>query len=110
MRWTVTYYNEKVEKEIFSWVDKLLAKYLRIIEMIESHGPDLGLPSTRAMGNGLFEIRAESHQGIGRAFFCTLINKEIVILHSFIKKTEKTPHKELEKARKRMEEIKRING
>jgi len=106
MRWNITYYNHKVEKEILAWPDKLLANYLRIIEMVEKEGPDLGLPFTRAMGAGLFEIRAKSYLNIGRAFFCTLINKEIIILHSFIKKTEKTPQKEIDLARKRMKEIK----
>jgi phage-related protein len=58
------------------------------------------------MGEGLFEIRAKGKEGIGRSLFCTLKGKEIVILHSFIKKTKKTPEKELKLARKRMKEIK----
>ena len=45
------------------------------------------------MGEGLFEIRARGVEGIGRAFFCTLVGRRIVILHSFIKKTQKTPKK-----------------
>ena len=106
MKWNITYYNKKVEKQLLAWPDKLLANYLRIIDMIEINGPDLGLPFTRAMGGGLFEIRAKSHYGIGRAFFCILTNKEIIILHSFIKKTEKTPSKELKIAQKRMKEVK----
>ncbi len=36
---------------------------------MEKEGPDLGMPLTRAMGGGLFEIRAKSVEGIGRAFF-----------------------------------------
>ena len=42
------------------------------------------------MGDGLFEIRAKGQEGIGRALFCTVVGKRIVILHGFIKKTEKT--------------------
>lgn len=64
------------------------------------------MPYTEAMGEGLFEIRARGVEGIGRAFFCTLVGRRIVILHSFIKKTQKTPKKELEIARQRMIEVK----
>jgi len=59
------------------------------------------------MGGGLFEIRARGKEGIGRSLFCTAKDREIVILHSFIKKTQKTPKKELEMARKRLKELSR---
>ncbi len=52
-------------------------------------GPNLGMPFTRAMGKGLFEIRAKGKEGIGRAFFCTIVDRRIVILHTFIKKSQK---------------------
>lgn len=63
--------------------------------MIEEFGPALGLPYTKAIGEGLFEIRAKGKEGIGRSFFCTVKGKKIVILHSFIKKSQKTPKREL---------------
>jgi phage-related protein len=73
-------------------------------------GPYLGMPFTRAMGEGLTEIRAKGQEGIGRAFFCTSGSQEIVILHAFIKKTQKTPRKELALARKRLKEVRRENA
>ena len=79
---------------------------LHIIEMMLQFGPALGRPYTESMGEGLFEIRAKGKEGIGRSLFCTLKGKEIVILHSFIKKTKKTPNRELKLARKRMKEVK----
>ena len=78
---------------------------LHILEMIEEFGPTIGKPHTAPMGEGLFEIRAKGSEGIGRVLFCTLKGKEIVVLHSFIKKTQKTPKKELDKARKRQKEL-----
>lgn len=66
----------------------------------------LGLPYTRAMGGGLFEIRAKGQEGIGRAFFCTMTGRRIIILHGFIKKTDKTPKHELDIALQRMKEMK----
>ena len=74
--------------------------------MVES-GPNLGLPYTRPFGDGLFEIRAKGAEGMGRAFFCSLVGRKIVILHGFIKKTQQTPAKDLKTARKRLKEIQR---
>ena len=59
------------------------------------------------MGEGLFEVRAKGKEGIRRSLFCTVKGREVVILHSFIKKTQKTPKKDLDLAKKRMKEIKR---
>jgi phage-related protein len=55
----------------------------------------------------LFEIRAKGKEGIGRAFFCTTIGQEIMVLHAFIKKTAQTPRRELEMARRRLREVRR---
>ncbi len=68
-------------------------------------GSNLGLPHTRSMGNGLFELRVKSKEGIARVFFCTKVGKKIVMLHSFIKKSQKTPKKEIEIAKNRMSEV-----
>ena len=78
---------------------------LHILEMIEEYGPALGKPHTAALGEGLFEVRAKGKEGIGRSLFCTVKNEEIVIVHSFIKKTQKTPKKDLKLARKRAKEL-----
>lgn len=70
------------------------------------YGPDLGLPHTKPMGKGLFEIRAKGQAGIARGLFCSISKNTIVILHVFIKKTPRTPNKELKLARQRMKEVK----
>lgn len=71
----------------------------------ELFGPDLGMPHTRAMGGGLFELRIKAAEGIARVFYCTVIDRRIVFLHQFVKKSDKTPPKELEIARRRMKEV-----
>lgn len=58
------------------------------------------------MGDGLFELRPKGSEGIARVFYCMLIGKRIMILHGFIKKTQKTPPKELAVAKRRMKEVK----
>jgi phage-related protein len=77
---------------------------------MQIYGPDLGMPHTRAMGSGLFELRLKSKEGISRVFFCTIVGHEILMLHQFIKKTEKTPIKELTIAQNRMKEWKNVKS
>lgn len=45
-------------------------------------------------------------EGIARVFFCTLVEQRIVMLHSFIKKSNKTPTRELAIAESRLKELK----
>jgi phage-related protein len=72
-------------------------------------GANLGPPHTDAFGDGLFELRLKGADGIARFFFCTSTGRRIVMLHSFVKKTQKTPAREIEVARKRMKEFKHAN-
>jgi len=60
------------------------------------------------MGDGLFELRLKAAEGIARVFYCTLVGRRIVILHQFVKKTDKTPQRELEVARRRLKEVKDV--
>ncbi len=105
MKWKITFYNDKVEVQTLNLPSGILANFLHIAEMIEELGPNLGKPYVGALGKGLFEIRAKGREGIGRSVYCMVKGREIVILHSFIKKSQKTPKKDLDLARKRMKEI-----
>ena len=73
-------------------------------------GPNLGAPHTKAFGGGLFELRLKGAEGIALVFFCALAGKRIVMLHSFIKKSDKTPLREREIAEYRLKEIKHANS
>jgi phage-related protein len=106
MHWIITYYSESIQEEILALPAGFLGRYLRYSDRMEVYGPDLGMPHTRAMGDGLFELRLKAAEGIARLFYCTMVGKKIVMLHQFIKKTTKTPLGELEIARRRMKEIK----
>ena len=107
MQWEIIYYNEDVQEIVNGWPVGIRAVYARITERMKIYGPNLGMPFTRSLGKGLFEIRTKGKEGIGRAFFCTIVDRKIVILHGFVKKTQKTPRKELKIARKRLAEIKK---
>jgi len=106
MHWSIAYVSETVQAGIFDMPAGLLARYLRYTDRMEVHGPDLGMPHTRAMGEGLFELRLKASEGIARVFFCTVIGRKIVMLHHFVKKTEKTPPNELAIVRRRLKEAK----
>lgn len=106
MKWNVSFYDKKVAKSIEEWPVGIKAKFTKIVELIEKFGPtEIGMPYIKPMKKGLFEIRAQGSEGIGRAFFCNHKGCIVIILSGFIKKTQKTPQKEIDLARKRMEEI-----
>jgi len=106
MPWQISYFNRRIQDEILSWPPGIKARYLKVADLMVAYGPDLGMPHTRAMGSGLFEIRLKSREGIARVFFCTQAGQWIKILHCFIKKTSKTPSRELDIARRRLMETK----
>ena len=106
--WSISYFNRRVQQENERWPVGIYADFLRLIELMEDHGADLRMPHSRAMGKGLFELRCKGPEGIGRAFYCMLVGKEIVILHSLIKKTQETPPAELAIARKRHKEVRNV--
>ena len=105
MAFDVSYFHELVLNEVQSWPVDVLADYARLIELLTEHGPSLRMPHSRAFGDGLFEVRPRGRSGIGRAFYCFLLGKRVVVLHAFIKKTQQTPDKDLNLARKRLKEL-----
>lgn len=110
MDYSITYHSEAVQEDILELPDTLAARYIVLTRRMVALGPNLGEPHTKAFGNGLFELRLKGAEGIARVFFCTLVGRRIVMLHSFVKKTNKTPIRELEIAESRLKEIKHANS
>jgi len=107
MSWIVEFYNSKIMDAIDSWPLRMRAKFLWITEIIERFGPnEIGMPHIKSLGKGLFEIRVKSDEGIARAMFCIKHKQVVIVLNEFIKKTQKTPLKEMELALRRMKEVK----
>jgi len=76
----------------------------RDIQKVEFGWP-LGMPYCRSLGNGLWEVRSGLTDGkIGRVIFC-VARERMVLLHGFVKKTQKTPAPDLRLALKRMKEV-----
>jgi len=106
MNWSIEYYSEKVQQEILELPESVQARYIHLTSIMRFEGAYLGEPHTKALGDGLFELRLKGKEGIARVMYCTVINNKIIILHIFIKKSQKIPKKELNLAKKRMKEVK----
>jgi phage-related protein len=106
MEYRIRYYSLEVQEDVMALPVTLQARYINLTRRMMEFGPNLGLPHTDAFGGGLFELRLKGAEGIARVFFCTLVEKDIVMLHCFVKKSQKTPAKELKIARTRLQEIK----
>lgn len=105
MLFSVEYFHPKVLAEIEAWPVDILADYARLIELLMEHGPNLRLPHSRSMGEGLFELRPRGRSGIGRAMYCFLVGKRVVVVHAFVKKTQQPPDQDLKLARQRAKEL-----
>lgn len=105
MPWTVVFADENVEAALLRLQPGFVARFIRYAERMEIYGPDLGMPHTRAMGHGLFELRLKGPEGIVRVFYCVSKDRRIVMLHHFAKKSSKTPIRELALARERLRKV-----
>ncbi|PCJ40839.1 MAG: hypothetical protein COA71_09555 [SAR86 cluster bacterium] len=106
MTWKIEYPYEDVEQFILKLPAGLSAKYFHLTDLMIEFGANLGMPHTKPMSTGLFELRVKGKEGIARVFYCTKVGKRIIMLHGFIKKTPKTPSKDLRKAERRFKEVK----
>jgi phage-related protein len=107
MSWKIEYPYPDVEKFVLDLPAGLAARYIHLTDLMIEFGSDLGMPHSKSISKGLFELRVKSQEGIARIFYCTKVGKRIVMLHGFIKKTQKTPPNELKKAELRLSEAKR---
>lgn len=101
----IKFVNEKVRLDIEKMPVSIRARLRCLFARMEIYGSNLGLPHTKQVETGLFEVRAMARDGIGRVFYCTQRERNIILLHAFVKKTQKTPLKELLIARQRLLEI-----
>ena len=106
MSWTVETLDKRVDKELEALPVDVRAHFVRIAEMLEASGPSaVGMPFVRHLTDGLWEIRAKGKDVIGRAIYVKAVGQRLVVVHAFIKKTQKTPSKALSIARARAKEV-----
>jgi phage-related protein len=106
MTWHVETLNENVNDELNTLEPTLKAKFLHIINLLETFGPsEVGAPHVKHLVDKLWEIRMKGKGGIARAIYLTVKEKRIVVVHAFVKKTQKTPKSAIALALSRTKEI-----
>ncbi|AFZ43000.1 protein of unknown function DUF891 [Halothece sp. PCC 7418] len=106
MNWSVETLSEIVDEELSSLPEDMKARFVRIAELIAEHGlPNVGRPYVKHLEGFLWEIRMTGKDGISRALYVTAKPKRVVVVRVFIKKTQKTPRKEIKLALQRAKEI-----
>lgn len=79
---------------------------IRLLDMVEFLGlENLHEPHVKHIDGKLWELRAKASEGIARGIYVTMTGRKVVVLHVFVKKSQKTPAKALDIARTRMNEV-----
>ena len=106
MRWSFLTLNAAVEAEVKALPADMQARFLRFGDIVEQAGLDaLPRDAVRHLEGKLWELRMTGRDGISRAIYVTAAGRRVVVVRVFIKKTQKTPPRELEIARQRAKEI-----
>lgn len=104
--WEVVLASDTVATEIERLPADMQASYLRLTELLEEFGPfDLGMPYVRPLEDKLWEMRMRGRDGIARGIYVTRSGRKLVVLHVFVKKSQKTPRKALSTAKRRLKEL-----
>ena len=80
--------------------EKMQAKIFRILDMLEVNGPQVRMPHSEYLIDGIFEIRAKQGSDITRILYFFAIGKRIILTNGFTKKSQKTPKREIDVAKK----------
>ncbi len=88
------------EEFILSQDKKMKAKLYRLIELLEEYGHELREPYSKILDDGIFELRAQQGSDISRVLYFFMVGRKIVLTNGFVKKTQKTPTREIELAKK----------
>jgi len=106
MRWTVEFLDAAVLAELEAQPGDVQARFLRIVDLIESHGLErVREPYVKHLQGRLWEMRMRGRDRIARAVYVTATGRRVVVVRVFTKKTEKTPRREIELALRRAKEV-----
>ncbi len=105
MEFEVAFYEKedgaKPAQEFLLQLDKAMrAKMLRTVQLLQALGCELREPYSKPLEDGIFELRAQVGNNISRVLYFFIYGRRIVLTNGFVKKTQKTPKKEIELAKK----------
>ncbi len=111
-QWEIEFYQDKqgnipVQQFILEQPEKVQAKLLRFIDMLQGFGMSLGQPYVKKLtGSSVWELRIQHSSNYYRIMYFAFTGKKFVLLHGFVKQTAKTPMSEIEIAKDRMNDYK----
>ena len=106
MTWTVETLNDVVDAELEKLPADMRARFVHISRLIEEFGLErVREPHVKHLDGPVWEMRMKGRDGISRALYVTAIGKRVVVVRAFVKKTQKTPNREIELALKRAKEL-----
>ncbi len=104
--WTVETLNNRVDKELMALPADCRAQFFRISELLIEHGPQhVRRPYVKPLSRKLYKMRMTGKDGIARAVYVAASGRRLIVVHAFIKKSQKTPKRNLELAQQRAKEI-----
>lgn len=115
MKWAAEYYRDAVGKEpvaefINSLPERTRARTFRLVKLLKDYGVLLNEPYTKQVRGKTRELRIKDNQGAIRILYFTYTGRRFILLHGFIKKTDKTPIRDIEIAEKRMNDFLQRQG
>ena len=108
MAWIVELLDARVRDELEALPADMKARFRRIVELIQGHGLEqMREPHIRHIEGPLWEMRMKGRDGISRAIYVTARRQRVVVVRVFVKKTDKTPRREIDLALQRAKEVDR---
>ena len=106
MTWIVELLDDRVREELEELPLDMKARFRRIVELIQGHGLErVHEPHIKHLQGSLWEMRMKGKDGISRAVYITAKGKRVIVVRIFIKKTQKTPRREIDIALERSREV-----
>jgi phage-related protein len=106
MSWTVGFVNAAAEAELDALPLDMRTRFTRFGNLLQEHGiAAMREPYAKHLSGKLWELRLTGRDGIARSIYVTASGQRMIVLRTFIKKTQKTPPRELDIALARMKEI-----
>lgn len=92
--------TEPAKEFLLSLDKKMYAKMLQTIKLLEDYGTLVREPYSKPLGDGIFELRAQIGTDISRVLYFFVVGRKIILTNGFIKKTQKTPPGEIDRAKR----------
>ena len=107
MAWTVELFDDRVREEVEALPLDMKARFRRIVELIQGYGLEkVREPHVKHLEGALWEMRMKGKDGISRAIYVTATGRRVVVVRVFVKKSQKTPRREIDVAQERAKQVK----